>query len=187
MYIYTPLCRYWIALYRHVLVFIVPHVDIELEDNKQFISNIPRKYIQRNLKMYQKDRQLLNMAFLFLLFYFFFYLFIYLLSFIYLFVYLFIYSEICCTVQTLSIKTDRETWANSAHPDQTPQNASGRIRESWTSSYSIAVQDRYLRTASHTYASGYQKLERIVRNRFHDSCLSDRRPYVVFPWLTDTD
>ena len=30
------------ALYRYVLVFIVPHVDIELEDNKQFISNIPR-------------------------------------------------------------------------------------------------------------------------------------------------
>ena len=27
----------------YVLVFIVPHVDIELEDNKQFISNIPRK------------------------------------------------------------------------------------------------------------------------------------------------
>ena len=23
------------------MVFIVPHVDIELEDNKQFISNIP--------------------------------------------------------------------------------------------------------------------------------------------------
>ena len=42
MYIYTPLCRYWIALYRHVLIFIVPYVDIELEDNKQFISNIPR-------------------------------------------------------------------------------------------------------------------------------------------------
>ena len=42
MYIYIPLCRYWIALYRYVLVFIVPHVDIELEDNKQFISNIPR-------------------------------------------------------------------------------------------------------------------------------------------------
>ena len=42
MYIYTPLCRYWIALYRYVLVFIVPHVDIELEDNKQFISNVPR-------------------------------------------------------------------------------------------------------------------------------------------------
>ena len=41
MYIYTPLCRYWIALYRYVLVFIVPHVDIKLEDNKQFISNIP--------------------------------------------------------------------------------------------------------------------------------------------------
>ena len=40
MYIYTPLCRYWIALYSHVLVFIVPYVDIELEDNKQFISNI---------------------------------------------------------------------------------------------------------------------------------------------------
>ena len=45
MYIYTLLCRYWIALYRHVLVFIVPHVDIELEDNKQFISNIPRMFI----------------------------------------------------------------------------------------------------------------------------------------------
>ena len=42
MYIYIPLCRYWIALYRYVLVFIVPHVDIKLEDNKQFISNIPR-------------------------------------------------------------------------------------------------------------------------------------------------
>ena len=42
MYIYTPLCRYWIALYRYVLIFIVPHVDIELEDKKQFISNIPR-------------------------------------------------------------------------------------------------------------------------------------------------
>ena len=35
MYIYTPLCRYWITLYRYVLVFIVPHVDIELEDNKR--------------------------------------------------------------------------------------------------------------------------------------------------------
>ena len=43
MYIYTPLCRYWITLYSNVLVFIVPHVDIKLEDNKQFISNIPRK------------------------------------------------------------------------------------------------------------------------------------------------
>ena len=43
MYIYTPLCRYWIALYRYVLLFIVPHMDIELEDNKQFISNIPRR------------------------------------------------------------------------------------------------------------------------------------------------
>ena len=42
MYIYTPLCRYWIALYRYVLFFIVPHLYIELEDNKQFISNIPR-------------------------------------------------------------------------------------------------------------------------------------------------
>ena len=42
MYIYTPLCRYWKALYMYVLVFIVPHLDIELEDNKQFISNIPR-------------------------------------------------------------------------------------------------------------------------------------------------
>ena len=42
MYIYTPLCRYWIALYRYILIFIVPRVDIVLEDNKQFISNIPR-------------------------------------------------------------------------------------------------------------------------------------------------
>ena len=49
MYIYTPLCRYWIALYRHVLVFIVPHMDIELEDNKQFISNIPRKFKKKLL------------------------------------------------------------------------------------------------------------------------------------------
>ena len=47
MYIYTPLCRYWIALYRYVLVFIVPHVDIELEDNKQFISNIPRRLLKQ--------------------------------------------------------------------------------------------------------------------------------------------
>ena len=49
MYIYTPLCRYWIALYRYVLVFIVPHVDIELEDDKQFISNIPRNFIRLSL------------------------------------------------------------------------------------------------------------------------------------------
>ena len=28
--------------------FIVPHVDIELEDNKQFISNIPRIIISTN-------------------------------------------------------------------------------------------------------------------------------------------
>ena len=48
MYIYIPLCRYWIALYRYVLVFIVPHVEIELEDNKQFISNIPRKSMGAN-------------------------------------------------------------------------------------------------------------------------------------------
>ena len=47
MYIYTPLCRYWIALYRYVLVFIVPHVDIKLEDNKQFILNIPRNFVWR--------------------------------------------------------------------------------------------------------------------------------------------
>ena len=55
MYIYTPLCRYWIALYRYVLVFIVPHMDIELEDNKQFISNIPRilKILQPKTKHFQ--------------------------------------------------------------------------------------------------------------------------------------
>ena len=49
MYIYTPLCRYWITLYRYVLVFIVPHVDIELEDNKQFISNIPRNFSMHSI------------------------------------------------------------------------------------------------------------------------------------------
>ena len=42
MYIYTPLCRNEITLYRYVMVFIVPHMEIELEDNKQFISNTPR-------------------------------------------------------------------------------------------------------------------------------------------------
>ena len=42
MYIYTPLCRYGITLYWYIFAFIVPQVDIELEDNKQFISNIPR-------------------------------------------------------------------------------------------------------------------------------------------------
>ena len=52
MYIYTPLCRYWITLYRYVLVFIVPHVDIELEDNKQFISNVPRNIIPYNMVYY---------------------------------------------------------------------------------------------------------------------------------------
>ena len=49
MYIYTPLCRYWIALYRYILVLIVAHVDIEQEDNKQFISNIPRNLDHNNL------------------------------------------------------------------------------------------------------------------------------------------
>ena len=47
MYIYTPLCSYWITLYRYVLVFIVPHVDIELEDNKQFILNILRMFAEK--------------------------------------------------------------------------------------------------------------------------------------------
>ena len=56
MYIYTPLCRYRITLYRYVLVFIVPHVDIELEDNKQFISNIPRTLTK--LSFYGKVNQL---------------------------------------------------------------------------------------------------------------------------------
>ena len=54
MYIYIPLCRYWIALYRYVSVVIVPHVDIELEDYKQFISNIPRTnhiFLYWNIKM----------------------------------------------------------------------------------------------------------------------------------------
>ena len=55
MYIYTPLCRYWIALYRHVLVFIVPHVDIELEDNKQFISNIPRIWNQSRIRQHKAE------------------------------------------------------------------------------------------------------------------------------------
>ena len=39
MYIYTLFCRNQITLYRYEMVFIVPHRDIELEDNKQFISN----------------------------------------------------------------------------------------------------------------------------------------------------
>ena len=55
MYIYTPLCRYWITLYRYVLVFIMPHVDIELEDNKQFISNIPRMYKLWNILVMDKS------------------------------------------------------------------------------------------------------------------------------------
>ena len=53
MYIYTPLCRYWKVLYRYVLVFIVPHVDIELEDNKQFISNIPRTPNDKDVVVFQ--------------------------------------------------------------------------------------------------------------------------------------
>ena len=44
MYIYTPLGRYWITLYGYVLGFIVPHVNIQLEDNKQYISNTPRNW-----------------------------------------------------------------------------------------------------------------------------------------------
>ena len=52
MYIYTSLCRYWITLFRFVLVFIVPHVDIEPEDNKQFISNIPRIYLCITFHLY---------------------------------------------------------------------------------------------------------------------------------------
>ena len=44
VYIYTPLRRPYINLYRYILVFIVSHVDIEIQDNKQFISNIPRRY-----------------------------------------------------------------------------------------------------------------------------------------------
>ena len=45
----------------YVLVFIVPHVDIELEDNKQFISNIPRNTesvhfvnVQRNISRVER-------------------------------------------------------------------------------------------------------------------------------------
>ena len=55
MYIYTSLCRYWITLYRYVLVFIVPHVDIELEDNKQFILNIPHIYYRVMEKLNSDD------------------------------------------------------------------------------------------------------------------------------------
>ena len=69
MYIYTPLCRYWIALYRYVLVFIVPHVDIELEDNKQFISKIPCRNYQYILS--EKNifpRAVLSAYFVFLFF-----------------------------------------------------------------------------------------------------------------------
>ena len=45
MYIYTPLGRYWITLC-YVLGFIVSHVNIKLEDNKQYISNTPRMFLQ---------------------------------------------------------------------------------------------------------------------------------------------
>ena len=41
MYIDIPLCRYCITVYRYVLVLIVAHVDIEIQENKQFFSNIP--------------------------------------------------------------------------------------------------------------------------------------------------
>ena len=57
MYIYTLLCRYWIALYRYVLVVIVPHVDIELEDNKQFISNIPRSIVRSSVLLWSGSRR----------------------------------------------------------------------------------------------------------------------------------
>ena len=69
MYIYTPLCRYWIALYRYVLVFIVAHVDIELEDNKQFISNIPRIYLKLGLVVhYEKGNSWILLYAFFMLF-----------------------------------------------------------------------------------------------------------------------
>ena len=79
MYIYTPLCRHWIAPYRHVLVFIVPHVDIELEDNKQFIWNIPRIKSQVLFKLIVAENRL-TQKFLF----------------IYLFIYLHLYLSIVC-------------------------------------------------------------------------------------------
>ena len=61
MYIYTPFYRYWITLYRYVFVFIVPHVDIELEDNKQFISNIPRMvYVSARIQIYCDYNVVLN-------------------------------------------------------------------------------------------------------------------------------
>ena len=60
MYIYTPLCRYWIALYRYVLDFVVSHVDIELEDNKQFISNISCITKAKQLYLHQKNNLILS-------------------------------------------------------------------------------------------------------------------------------
>ena len=39
----------------YVLVFIVPHVDIELEDNKQFISNIPRTLLKKKQFLWLYD------------------------------------------------------------------------------------------------------------------------------------
>jgi hypothetical protein len=45
MWIDTPLCRYWITLYRYVLLLIVSHVDHEIEADKQFFSNSPRRYL----------------------------------------------------------------------------------------------------------------------------------------------
>ena len=47
IYMYTAFCRNRITLHRYVTVFIVPHMDIEQEDNKQFFSNIPRMTVRR--------------------------------------------------------------------------------------------------------------------------------------------
>ena len=57
MYIYTPLGRYWIILYMYVLGFIVPHVNIQLEDNKQYISNTP--IIMIHLSWFEKEMAVL--------------------------------------------------------------------------------------------------------------------------------
>ena len=64
MYIYTPCCRNRITLYRYVTVFIVPHIDIELEGNKQFFSNIPRTLKQELSRTKAYEQPIIETVFL---------------------------------------------------------------------------------------------------------------------------
>ena len=76
MYIYTPLGRYWITLYRYVLGFIVPHVYIQLEDNKQYLSDTPRSLTVPRVMRFNVSLFIYSsILFFFYLFYFFLYTF----------------------------------------------------------------------------------------------------------------